>query len=257
MRYGICCSDKVTPLIINKHGFDYAEVAVSAFIKPDEPEKEFELKLKEFDGLSIRPEVLCVLVPPSIKITGPEADSSAQKKHLESVFKRAKKAGISMAVFGSGGARNVPERFDSANAWQQVRDFSKLAAGLAQENGVTIVLEHLNRKECNILNKLSESIKLVKEVDHPSFRMLVDAYHFGVENDSLEAIISAGNLIQHVHIATLPNRKVPGTEPTDFSGFAKALKNIGYNKRITIEAGVGDVDTDLSEGLKCLKHLFD
>lgn len=84
-------------------------------------------------------------------------------------------AGIRTIVFGSGGARNIPDDFCRAEAWEQLVSFGRLAAGAASRHGVTLGAEPLNRKECNVLNSVKESAAYVHEVGHSHFRLLVDS----------------------------------------------------------------------------------
>ncbi len=49
-----------------------------------------------------------------------------------------------------------------------------MAASLAEQAGVTIVCEPLNKKESNIINSVAEGIEYVKELNHPNFQCLVD-----------------------------------------------------------------------------------
>ena len=66
--------------------------------------------------------------------------------------------------------------------------------------------------------------------------ILVDAYHWGVDNDSYNDIVIYGPFINHVHIATYTSRRPPGLEKCDFSLFFSALKDANYNGRISVEA---------------------
>ena len=72
---------------------------------------------------------------------------------------------------------------------------------------VTIVVEPLNRRECNVFTSVGECAEYVRQVDHANLRLLVDAYHWLLDNDSYQSIIRYGPLIKHVHIATEANRK--------------------------------------------------
>src|SRR5207248_659966 len=99
------------------------------------------------------------LVPASLKITGPTADLDALKKYMTTVLSRAQRLGIKTLVFGSGGARNVPDRFDREKAGKQIEDFVRASADIAAQHGVTLVAEPLNRGECNIINTVAEAMR--------------------------------------------------------------------------------------------------
>ena len=115
-------------------------------------------------------------------------------------------------VFGSGGARNIPDNFSRGEAWKQLIDFGKRAAALAAANGITIVVEPLNRSECNVINSIGEGARLVEAVDHPNFQLLLDSYHFWLEDDSLSELERRLPMIRHVHVADKIGRAYPGGE---------------------------------------------
>ena len=54
----------------------------------------------------------------SLKITGPKVDPAALKAYVEVTLERTERAGVEVMVFGSGGARQVPDGFDRTKAYQ-------------------------------------------------------------------------------------------------------------------------------------------
>jgi sugar phosphate isomerase/epimerase len=183
------------------------------------------------------------LVPADLKITGPAADIEKLRAYMIIIAARARKCGIKTLVFGSGGARNVPEGFDRGRAQQQIFEFARMAAALCAQNGVLLVAEHLNRKECNILNTVGEAEALVRQVNSPSFANLVDGYHFWLENENLADLKKAMPHIRHVHVADLEGRLAPGESgKSDYRPFFRVIKESGYDRTICVEAlGFADI----------------
>ena len=101
-------------------------------------------------------------------------------------------------MFGSGGARRIPEGFDPKDAHDQLVRFCSMLAPIAWRHGVTVVVEPLNRQECNVLTTVKECAALVREVAQPGLRLLVDAYHLLRDNDSCDDIATHGDLLAHV-----------------------------------------------------------
>jgi sugar phosphate isomerase/epimerase len=157
--------------------------------------------------------------------------------------RRAKKVGIQKLVFGSGAARNVPQGWDRAKAQQQILEFSRMSAEAAARSGVVMVVEHLNRGECNILNTLAETDRLVGQVESDSFKNLVDCYHLWLEKESLDELKKAMPHIRHVHVSDLEGRRAPGeTGKSDFRAFFRVLKDAGYDGLISVESvGFDDI----------------
>ncbi len=83
----------------------------------------------------------------------------------------------------------------------------------------------------------------------------MDAYHWGLDNDSYDDIVTYGRLLRHVHIATINTHRPPGVELCDFSSFFAALKEAGYKGRISIEARWDDVGAEAAIAFEALSAL--
>ncbi len=106
---------------------------------------------------------------------------------------------------------------------------------VADSEGVTLCVEPLNRFETSFLNLTSQVIDIVDRVDHPSCKILYDLFHAGIEEKNLgDAIRLAGDRIYHVQLAE-NDRGTPGTGQFDWEGFAKAIKDINYDRHVVIE----------------------
>jgi sugar phosphate isomerase/epimerase len=254
MQFGICTS-VANAAAAKAAGWDYVEEHVQNFLQGPVADSAWKGEAIARDS-ALPIATACCLVPADLKITGPDADLAKLKQYMATIAQRAKKVGIQTLVFGSGGARNVPEGFDHAKAMEQIIAFASMAAEQCGKNGLLLVLEHLNRKECNIFNSVAECDELVHKVNSPHFKNLVDSYHLWLENESLEALEKAMPNIRHVHVSDLEGRLPPGeTGKTDFRPFFRVLKKAGYNGRISVEAlGFEDVAGKGPRVLKFLKE---
>ena len=234
MTFGICTSLE-NASTAREAGWDYIEPSAQRLLKgtvEDEAWSELEAKPPELPVRAVN-----MLVPAGMKITGPAVDIDALRQYMERVTRRAKQVGVSILVFGSGGARQVPEGFDRDRARQQILDFGRISAELAAKNGVTIVLEPLHRGECNIINTVAEAMEYVREINHPNFQCLLDTYHFWMENEPLENLIRAMSSIRHVHVADRDGRVAPGESGTsDYEPIFRVLRRFDYRGSISVEA---------------------
>lgn len=235
IRWGYCAPCDLSSAF-KTSGWDYVEGNIQALLQGTVPASEWA------SADSIRQCALPViagnsLVPGSLKITGPVVDADALKAYMINVLLRAKQVGMTTLVFGSGAARNLPEDFDRKIAKQQILSFLSEAATLAEQAGVTIVAEPLNRKESNILNSVAEAMEYVTELNHPNFQCLVDSYHFWLEDEPLKNLEAAMPSIKHVHVADKDGRVAPGESGSaDYRSFFKVLKEAGYSGGISVEA---------------------
>ena len=129
------------------------------------------------------------------------------------------------------------------------------AAELAEEAGVTIALEYLNRFECYFLNTAVAARALVEAVGHPRLRTMYDTFHAHIEEKSqAEAIRTVAPVLAHFHVSE-NDRGVPGTGQVGFDEVFATLHEIGYDGWITIEA-FGSALPDLAAATKVWRPLF-
>lgn len=106
----------------------------------------------------------------------------------------------------------------------------------AHEAGITLALEPLNRFEAHLCNTLAAASEIARRVDHPAVGVMLDTFHANIEEkDTPTAIREAGNRIVHVHISE-SHRGTPGTGQVDFPSVFGALREIGYNGDLVVEA---------------------
>lgn len=256
MEFGVCGNTEMAAAAAAA-GFDFFESNVGSVLCPREDDTAFRKALAPVREAPIPCRVLNCFIPGDLKITGLTVDPVALRDYVETACRRAREAGVATIVFGSGGARAVPDGFDRGRAWEQILDFTGMAADAAHGLDLTIVVEPLCRNDCNVLTSVAESARLVRAIDRPEVRLLVDSYHFLRDGDSLDDLAACGELLAHVHVATVANRLPPGAEAADLSGFFQTLRTVGYDGRVSIEAAVDDPAVQLPAALETLRRLCD
>lgn len=249
MKIGVCTSLDHASLLAQA-AFDYVEENVQGFLIAEDSEVNFATKLEMVKRAALPILAANCFLPGVLKCTGPAVDQERLVRYAETAFRRAQQAGIHLIVFGSGGARQVPEGFDPALAREQFLSYAWRIAPLAERYGVTIVIEPLNTKECNFINSLAEGAAIVEAVGHSHLRLLADIYHMNVDQESPEEIIKHGRWIQHVHVAELEGRQAPGTHGEDFGPYLHALKKINYRNAISFECGWKEFPEQAANSLK-------
>ena len=108
----------------------------------------------------------------------------------------------------------------------------------ATENGTTVILEPLNRREAFYLRLVADAASICRDIANPGVTCLGDFWHMTWEETSdLGAFISGGKYIRHVHIASRKRRLMPG-EDGDADNYVdgfRGLKIIGFDKYISFE----------------------
>jgi sugar phosphate isomerase/epimerase len=232
---GICQSYSKSAAL-KKCGFQFIEGGVSGVMMPKEPDDVFAKKLEEIKAAELPVRVCNGFIPGELKVVGPEPKLDAAVAYATIAIRRAPKAGVGKIVLGSGGIRRIPDGFSCDKAREQFIEFCKKIAPVAQDNGIVIVLEPLNKKECNFITRVDEGAEIVDAVGHPGFQLHADIYHMMKDDETAESILKAGKRIRHVHVAS-KSRKAPGSDDTDFRPYFKALRSIGYVGGISCECG--------------------
>jgi len=105
----------------------------------------------------------------------------------------------------------------------------------AARHRVTLLYEHLNRYETNLLNRVEEVLPFLSGLD-PSVKILADLFHMSIEEASIaEALRAAAPRLGHVHFAD-SNRRPVGLGHTDFRPIFDVLREIGYPGYVSAEA---------------------
>lgn len=253
MKFGVCGGPELAR-IAKDIGYDYFEWSVGGLLQPREDESAFQAALEQVKAVGLPCPAVNVFIPGDLKITGPEADQNALRAFATVALRRAGEAGVERIVFGSGGARRIPDGFDPAQAHQQILEFCRMLGPIAQHYGVTIVIEPLNLTETNVLNTVGEGADMVREVNHPNIRLLVDGYHWAKDNDSLEGILNNAELLAHAHVATVDGRRPPSDED-NCAVFFQALKQAGYDGRVSIEGRIDNPEAELPKALEIMKRV--
>lgn len=228
-------------------GFDYYEPGVAAIAALSDP--AFADFARRVSKSRIKCECFNSLIR-TLVVVGPKVDRDALTAYLNSALDRCRALGGTIVVWGSAGSRNVPEGFSRDRAWQQIVAFLRMAGPLAQARNITIAIEPLRKQESNILNTGAEAFRLVREVEHPNVKMIIDYYHLAQEREDPQILETARDAIVHLHFAN-PSGRVWPKDPAEDAGYAPffaEVKKIGFRGGLSIE-GRGNIEADAAASL--------
>lgn len=107
------------------------------------------------------------------------------------------------------------------DAFKELSDYSG-------NKNVKIALESVTIMQTNFINTLEEAVQMVKSVDNPNFKIMMDVFHLNLEEkDICEAIRTYNEYNIHVHLAD-NNRRYPGHCGLDFEKILRTFKESGY-----------------------------
>lgn len=257
MRFGVCAPLQALDALIAA-GFDYFEPPVTGLLQPEQPEAEIlPPLLAALRQTKLTPETFNLLLPGDLKVVGPGTDNVRQVLYLDAAFGRAAKLGGKLVVFGSGGARRIPDGWPLEKAHQQVSAFLTTAGTIAGHFGATVAIEPLNVAECNFINSVGEAVALAKEVSSPNVGVLSDLYHITHDSQSYDETRDAAPWLRHVHVAGSGRRAPTAADFEYLREYFAVLKAAGYAGRISIEANWDNLEEQAAEARQVVGRAWD
>lgn len=143
----------------------------------------------------------------------------------------------------------------------------------AEQAGVVLALEPVNRFVTDFINTTNDGLKLIKEVNSSHVKLLLDTFHMNIEEKNIgEAIKKAGKDLYHFHCCE-NDLGTPGSGHINWQEVSSALREIAYDRYVIIEGYnpaveaiasrshiyrplAADQDSIAKEGLRFLEKLF-
>lgn len=254
VQIGVCSKCGNFPKI-REYGFDYLEPPAAQVAEMSQA--EFEAFRAQVVATPVRCECFNNFIH-TLRVVGEHVDPAALRNYLELTLGRCRELGGGIVVWGSSRSRNVPPGFSRAQAWKQIQEFLRLADDIARPKKIVIAIEPLRIQESNIINTGAEALRLVREVNRPNIRMIIDYYHMRVMNEDPEIVWRARKDIVHFHFANPHGRlwpKSPAEDP-EYGRFFDLVEKINFHGGISIEAH-GSFENDARSSLTFFREELD
>ncbi len=272
MYFGVCVnmapgSDRLAGLglapALKEMGYDYIEVPTNRVSLLSEQEFAEGTRILRECGLICR--TCNDFMPMQFRVVGEEL---TPKKKLEEYFQRAffrigqNGLGAQVVGFGSPWCRTVPEGFLYETALEQMTEFLQNIGDMARREGLVIGVENNNHTETNMMNRLADIAMVTERAGLPNVGILCDYYHLRFEGEAPDAPLQFAGRIVHTHIAKLEKRGyVTDTEGElpYMTEYAKALRDIGYDGGISLEARPDPAvpwKEEAAQNLRVLREIF-
>jgi sugar phosphate isomerase/epimerase len=193
----------------------------------------------EASGLVVTGLHWLLVKPEGLSLTDPDA---AVRARTVAVMTRlvalCAELGGKVLVHGSPKQRQIAPGESHAAALSRLQDGLAQAASAAASAGVIYCIEPLSRRETALVNTVAEAAALVRAIDHPNLRTMIDCSAAGLaETDPIPQLIDRWlptGLIAHVQVND-PNRRGPGQGEMNFAPILAALKRHNYAGTIAVE----------------------
>lgn len=143
--------------------------------------------------------------------------------------------GGQVMIFGSPKQRNVEEGLTYQQAEDNAVEVFEQVLPALERNGCTIAMEQLSKNETNFCQTAEQTVALIDRIGHPNFQLLLDTKAMVDEPLGRPATIKTyAQYLVHYH-ANDVNLEGPGFGDVDFAPIFKALKDIDYDKYVSVE----------------------
>ncbi|GAW94112.1 5-keto-L-gluconate epimerase [Calderihabitans maritimus] len=165
-----------------------------------------------------------------------DPDESVRRKAVERIKRQVEFAANfgAQVIIGLIRGKRLPEV-----AEERARDWLlaalKECAGYAEQYGVCLTLEPINRYETNLINTIAEAMEIIDATGMSNIGILADTFHMNIEEPSMEeSLRSCARYLTHLHVAD-SNRWVPGYGHIDFPSLIRLLRDIDYKGAVSAE----------------------
>ena len=165
----------------------------------------------------------------------PEFHPQLIKNYLDMIPLVAK-AGYKNLICFSGSRRGI----DDETGWKHCATGLKQVLSVAEQSGVTLVMELLNSKvdhkdyQCD---RTAWGVELCKRIGSPNFKLLYDIYHMQIdEGDVIRTIRQYKEYIAHYHTGGVPGRnEIDESQELYYPAIMKAIVQLGFTGYVAQE----------------------
>jgi D-psicose/D-tagatose/L-ribulose 3-epimerase len=241
--------DELVLPILKEYGVQGIEVAPSKYWRnPIEATRDDILEKKNYlnsAGFDVPAAQSLLFGHPELTIFQDNETRNRTMDYLVRLGILCSQMGAKVLVFGSPKNRKR-SGLSMESASDIATDFFYSVAEKIASFDIKICIEP-NPKEydCDFINTTLEGLELVKRVNHPNFRLHLDASAMTL-NDENPSLITTKVLLwtAHVHISE-PHLELIGSGTTNHDAFAEALKSQEYDGWISLEMRSGLLPNNL------------
>ncbi len=241
--------DPKVAALLQKLGVKYIEVAPTK--QWTDPTKASDKEIADYKkfwesfGLKIVAFQSMLFPRPDLKLFSDVENRSETIRFLHDFTGLAGKLGAEIKVFGSPKNRQKGDLSDH-EALKVAREFFTKLGERAKKEGVFFCIEP-NPKDyaCDFVTNAKDGIDFVKSVDHPGFKLHLDIAGMVLAKDNVAASIkAAAPVLKHFHISSPFLEQVEDRVDVPHRDAAKALRDIGYDRYVSIEMRPGGENDD-------------
>ena len=142
--------------------------------------------------------------PEGLSINHPDAAVRKRtQEQIRALIHLCADLGGRILTHGSPGQRTVQEGWDVQDSWQRARETFESCLPILEERDTVYCIEPLARSNTNFINTVGEALRLLREIDHRRFQLMVDCRSAQMSDGSavtaLDTALASGYL-RHGHL---------------------------------------------------------
>ena len=219
---------------IKSYGYDAVEIPV------EDPELiDLTLVKKALADNGLKP-IICGAFGPTRDLTHEDPQfHQICFDYLDSCFQFASELGagfVAGPMYSAVGKARLVSPEQKKIEWNRAVTNLQKVSKRAGEFGLEIAIETLNRFETDLINTAEELMQLIKDINEPEAKAILDGFHMNIEEPNIEAAIkTVGDKLIHVQVSE-NYRGTPGTGQTNWAAWKRGLEAINYQGAISIES---------------------
>jgi len=249
-----CCGTTETYKLIKEMGYDYIELSGTQLMSLSLEDFRHFVKEYERDVLPCRG--FNAYCDEHYPIVGPGSGTEEAKQYAEKICMRGALLGIKSIGIGAPLARKLPVGYDYQKADLEMEAFLRMICEIAGSYGITVLLEAVHRYMCNYLTGTKETVEVVRRLNIPNLKIVLDYYHAMVMGENLHNFDYAMPFVKHLHISTDEVNHQRGYIRAEDVPLIKTLlkeaSDANYEGGISIEADLNALE---KYGKDCLKNM--
>ncbi len=155
--------------------------------------------------------------------------------YLKGCITIGEELGAKLTLSVPSGVANVTDGWTDENQQKMLQALKEIGDHAKKTGKILFAIEPINRYENAFLQRGEQALVLLKKLNHPQIKMMLDFFHTNIEEgNNSDAIRAAGKNLIHCHVAD-SNRKSTGRGMTDWFAIMRALKDIDFNGAMACE----------------------
>ncbi len=163
-----------------------------------------------------------------------EAMRASSVQYVKDCIQMVSDLGGQILTYVPGTVGKVVPDSTPENEWQWLVEGTKEIYDFAEQKGIRVGVEPLNRFESYLITRAEQALALCDAVG-PNLGVVLDAFHVNIEESNIyDAFRLVGDKPVDVHVAE-NNRMPAGHGDYDWTEFVGVLREIGYDGALTAE----------------------